>query len=90
MSFVKKKLMKLCNAQPTPNGMGYSTLSANIIRFSELNRLPIPMDLSRLDEGKGIEATFMEQVAKWLKLSYKVQQYETEKSRKKSSIPRRQ
>ena len=48
-------------------GAGYSTLSANIIRFSELNRLPIPMGLSRLDEGKGIETTFMEQVTKWHK-----------------------
>lgn len=48
-------------------GAGYSTLSANIIRFSELNQLPIPIDLSHLDEGNGIEATFMEQVAKWHK-----------------------
>ena len=41
-------------------GAGYSTLSANLIRFSELNQLPIPIDLSRLDEGNGFEATFME------------------------------
>ena len=48
-------------------GAGYSTLSANLIRFSELNQLPIPIDLSRLDEGNGIEATFMENGAKWHK-----------------------
>ncbi len=48
-------------------GAGYSTLSASIIRFSELNKLPIPIDLSRLDEGNGIEATLMEHGAKWHK-----------------------
>jgi hypothetical protein len=51
-------------------GAGYSTLSANIIRFSELNQLPITIDLSRLDEGNGIEATFMEHGAKWHKCCY--------------------
>ena len=34
-------------------GQGYSTLSSNIIRFSELHELPIPIDLGRLDEGNG-------------------------------------
>ena len=48
-------------------GAGYSTLSANVIRFSELNQLPIRRDLSRLDEGNGIEATFMDHGDKWHK-----------------------
>ena len=48
-------------------GAGYSTLAANIVRFSELNKLPILIDLSRLDEGDGIEATFMKHEAKWHK-----------------------
>ena len=57
---------------------GYSTLSANLIRFSELNQLPYTnrsIDLSRLDE---VEATFME---------HGVQRYKTEKSREETSIP---
>ena len=36
-------------------GAGYSTLSANLIRFSELNQLPISIDLSRLDEGMALK-----------------------------------
>ena len=48
-------------------GAGYSTLSANITRFSELNQLPLPINLSRLDEGYGIETTFKEHGAKWHK-----------------------
>ena len=38
-------------------GQGYSTLSSNIVRFSELHELPMPIDIGRLDEGGGIEAT---------------------------------
>ena len=54
VSFVKKKVPRRHDV-----GAGYSTLSANLIRFSELNH-PVPIDLSRLDEGNGFEATFME------------------------------
>ena len=72
-------------------GAGYFTLSANIIRFSELNRLLIPMDLSRLDEGKSIEATFMEQVAKWHKTCHtNFNVTKLRRAEKKSSILRRQ
>ncbi len=48
-------------------GQGYSTLSTNIMRFSELRELPMPIDLGRLDEGNGIEATLLEHEAKWHK-----------------------
>ena len=30
-------------------GQGYSTLSSNIVRFSELHELPMPIDIGRLD-----------------------------------------
>ena len=56
VSFVKKKGLAMPKRHDV--GAGYSTLSADLIRFSELNQLPIPIDLSRLDEGNG--ATFME------------------------------
>ena len=53
-----------CDVGP---GQGYSTLSCYIHRFSELDELPMPIDLSRLDEGNGIEATLLEHKAKWHK-----------------------
>ena len=46
-------------------GKGYSTLSSNIVRFSELHELPMPIDISCLDEGGGIEATLLKHKAKW-------------------------
>jgi hypothetical protein len=51
-------------------GQGYSTLSSNIVRFSELHELPMPIDLARLDEGNGMEATMLEHKAKWHKLCH--------------------
>ena len=48
-------------------GKGYSTLSLNITRFSELNELPMPINLIRLDEGNGVEATLRNNKAKWHK-----------------------
>ena len=52
------------------HGKGYSTLSLNITRFSELNELPMPIDLRRLDEGNGVEATLRKNMAKWHKFCY--------------------
>ena len=46
-------------------GQGYSTVATNIIRFNELQALPIPIDIRRLD--KGFEATMLEHLAKWHK-----------------------
>ena len=48
-------------------GKGYSTFTSSIVRFSELDELPMPIDLRRLDKGNGIEATLIEQKAKWHK-----------------------
>ena len=59
-----------CPADSThPNVVagGYSTLSLNILRFNELNELPISLNLNRLDEGNGIEQTLLEHNAKWHK-----------------------
>ena len=48
-------------------GQGYSTVATNIIRFNELQALPILINIRRLAEGKGIEATMLEHLAKWHK-----------------------
>ena len=47
-------------------GAGYRTL-AQIIRFSELDNMPIYIALSRLHDGKGIENTFLTHKARWHK-----------------------
>ena len=46
-------------------GQGYSTDATNLICFNELQAMPMPIDIRRLDEGKGIEATIFEHLAKW-------------------------
>ena len=64
-------------------GKGYSTLSLNIARFSELNELPMPIDLRCLDEGNGVEATLRKNKAKWHKFchsKFKLKQAEKRKS----------
>ena len=33
--------------------------------FNELQAMPMPIDIRRLDEGKGIEATILQHLAKW-------------------------
>ena len=48
-------------------GQGYSTDATNLICFNELQAMPMPIDIRRLDEGKGIEATIFEHWAKWHK-----------------------
>lgn len=36
-------------------GSGYTTLAKNLDRFRELGSIPLQLNVSRLDEGKGIE-----------------------------------
>ena len=48
-------------------GQGYSTVATNPIRSNELQAMPMPIDSRRVDEGKGIEATMLEHLAKWHK-----------------------
>ena len=69
-------------------GQGYSTLSSNIICFSEPHKLPIPIiDLGRLDEGNGIEATLLERKAKWHKSCHtKFNQYHKVEASRKEEI----
>ena len=48
-------------------GVGYSTIASRIRRFNDLHKLPMPLELGRLDDGNGIEATFHENNARWHK-----------------------
>ncbi len=40
-----------------PEHDGYTMLATNVPLFYELDQMPINLDLARLDEGGGIEAT---------------------------------
>lgn len=51
-------------------GAGYKTLAGNIEKFSKLGCMPTDLCLSRLDEGNGIEGTFLANKARWHKSCY--------------------
>ncbi|KAK2551127.1 hypothetical protein P5673_028053 [Acropora cervicornis] len=51
-------------------GSGYKTLAGNITKFRDLDCMPIQVDLSRLDEGEGLENTFVRWKARWHKSCY--------------------
>lgn len=46
-------------------GVAYKTMAENLQSFSDINCLPSNLQLARLDEGEGIEATFRQRDAKW-------------------------
>jgi hypothetical protein len=50
--------------RPT-GGSGYKTLANHLLSFSEIGCLPKSIDLSRLDDGEGMQATFEHHGAKW-------------------------
>ena len=49
---------------------GYKTLAGNIEKFSKLGCMPRDLCLSWLDEGNGIEGTFLANKARWHKSCY--------------------
>ena len=51
-------------------GSGSKTLAGNITKFRDLDCMPIQVDLSRLDEGEGLENTFVRWKARWHKSCY--------------------
>ena len=56
-----------CPAESRQNtsGAGYRTISDLLVGFSTIGCLPRTMDLSRLDDGEGTEATMQQHKAKW-------------------------
>ena len=51
-------------------GASYKTLAGNIEKFAKLGCMPTDLCLSRLDEGKGIEGTFVANKARCHKSRY--------------------
>ena len=48
-------------------GKGYHSLAENLAKFDELGKLPRNLQLSRIDEGQGIEEALITNEAKWHK-----------------------
>ncbi len=53
-----------------PCGRGYQTLADNLTHLHELDSLPLHIDISRLDDGTGIEDCLSKHHAKWHKRCY--------------------
>ena len=48
-------------------GSGYTTMAAHLVKFDEPGKLPRTVQLHRLDEGQGVDATMVAHQAKWHK-----------------------
>jgi len=55
------------NSTKAPIGSGYKSLAEHLIKFHELGQMLLELDINRLDEGNGIEATLIAHCAKWHK-----------------------
>lgn len=55
------------NSTKAPIGSGYKSLAEHLVKFQELGQMPIEVDMNRLDEGNGIEATLKAHSASWHK-----------------------
>lgn len=71
-----------------PTDTGYKTTAENILHFHDLYCMPVQVDVSRLDQGNGIESTFKEHKTKWHKscyLKFTTNKLERAKERKRKS-----
>ena len=55
------------NALRAAVGDGYTSLATHLTKFSELAQIPMNIDIARLDDGGGIEATLRSHSARWHK-----------------------
>ena len=53
-----------------PSPRGYTSLATNLASLHELNSLPLNINISRLDDGEGIEEALLAHTAKWHKACY--------------------
>ncbi|CAC5402692.1 unnamed protein product [Mytilus coruscus] len=66
---------------------GYKMLGKNIPFFHEVNALPIPLDIRRLNDGEGIESTMKKKNAKYHNLSRKFNNTNLERAQKRHMSP---
>ena len=53
-----------------PSATGYLSLATNLSAFHELNKVPLNINVSRLDDGDGMEKTMAKHKARWHKTCY--------------------
>ncbi|CAC5393295.1 unnamed protein product [Mytilus coruscus] len=66
---------------------GYKMLGKNIPLFYEVNALPIPLDIRRLNDGEGIESTMKKKNAKYHNLFRKFNNTNLERAQKRHMSP---
>ena len=52
------------NSLRAPIGNGYISLASHLTKFCELGHMPMNIDIARLDDGDGLEATLTKHSAK--------------------------
>ena len=62
---IPEELRCPADAKRSIKGVGYKTLADNLFGFSKIDSLPKTIDVTRLDDGDGVEATFQRNRAKW-------------------------
>ncbi|KAG0724212.1 hypothetical protein GWK47_041115 [Chionoecetes opilio] len=50
-----------------PSGSGYASLTEDLLQFKGLRHMPMELNVSRLDDGDGVEATLRTHSAQWHK-----------------------
>lgn len=50
-----------------PIGSGYASLAEDLLRFQDLQHMPMNLQVERLDDGNGVEATLRAHSAQWHK-----------------------
>ena len=58
------------NSNKACSNQGYKTLAKNLTSFHQLGVVPMGINISRLDDGSGIEQTLINNKAKWHKTCY--------------------
>ncbi len=62
---IPEELRCPADAKRSIKGVGYKTLADNLFGFSKIDSLPKTIDVTRLDDADGVEATFQRNRAKW-------------------------
>ena len=63
--YIPAELRCPADAKRSIKGVGYKTLADNIFGFSKIDYLPQTIDVTRLDDGDGMQATFQSNSTKW-------------------------
>ena len=65
--FARRTLNGFGMSSQIPQGSGYKLLTEHIVQFQMHDCMPLDLDIKRLDDGDGMEATMTRHNACWLK-----------------------